>query len=40
LTAPVKAGQVVTWNDVEVGDDVQASAAYTVRREMELAFSR
>jgi len=40
LTAPVKAGQVVTWNDVDVGDDVQASAAYTVRREMELAFSR
>jgi len=40
LTAPVKAGQVVTWNDVETGDALEASAAYKARREMELAFSR
>jgi len=40
LTAPVKAGQVVTWKDVEMGEQLETSAAYQVRREMELAFSR
>ncbi|MDD9877504.1 MAG: flagellar biosynthesis protein FlgA, partial [Magnetovibrio sp.] len=38
LKNEIKEGQVVTWNDIELTEDLTASAAYRTRREMESVF--
>ncbi len=35
LAAAVKEGQIITWSDVEVSDEIKNSLAYRTRREME-----
>ncbi|MBT3659582.1 MAG: flagellar biosynthesis protein FlgA [Rhodospirillaceae bacterium] len=39
LKKPVKEGQVITWNDLNLTDKLTGSVSYGVRREMEAEFS-
>lgn len=38
LKSHIKEGQIITWDDVEIGADMENSVAYKTRREMEASF--
>lgn len=38
LKSAIKEGQIITWDDVEIGTDMKNSTAYKTRREMEASI--